>query len=151
MPLNVYAKYGQEFSKTIKSRRDNLRDGVMKYYRFLSEEIIINGSNADESFSVRSTGDLLRISVYRMDGSKQKIYERNFSPSETYFITLNGLAGNDVFEIDEKTSSKIRLIINGGEGVDRYSIKGKIHTKINDTAAEKNAFDYQGQANIHLN
>ncbi len=150
MPASIYAMHGSEFISTLKSRRDHLKKAVMKYYHFLSEEVLINGSNEDETFSISSSGNELRIAVYRMDSVKKMIYERRFSRSETYFITLNGLAGNDVFEIDEHTKSKIRLIINGGEGRNHYSIKGDIRTKVNDTALENNAFGYQGQANIHL-
>lgn len=150
MPASVYAMQGENFISTLKSRRDELKDGAMKYYNFLSEEVVINGSNEEEIFSVSSAGDRLFVVVHRMGGVKQKIYERSFPPSETYFITLNGLGGNDVFEIDENAQSKIRLIINGGKGADRYSIKGNVRTKVNDTASENNSIENGGQATIHL-
>ena len=151
MPASVYAMYGEAFIKTLKSRRDELKDDVMKYYRFLSEEVMVNGSNEAEIFSISTKGDRLNIVVYRAENENQKIYERSFSPAETYFIRLNGLAGNDVFEVDEKAESKIRLIINGGEGFDRYSIKGKVRTKVTDPDVENNVGENYGQANIHLN
>lgn len=109
----------------------------MKYYRFLSEEVEINGSDKAETFSIFSVNDSLVVTVYGAE--KQKLYQRSFSSSETYCITLNGYGGNDVFETDEKLRSRIRIIIHGGEGTDQYNLKGDARTKIHDTVADKNS------------
>lgn len=147
MPAAIFEKEGQDFISTLKSRRDNLKDGVIKYYRFLAEEVLINGSNEEEVFQVSSHGDNLRITVYQRP-SNQKIYERIFSPKETYFITLNGLAGNDLFLIDENLDSKIKLNLKGGDGVDSYQVKGRLKTKITDTTEDKNAVETTSQARV---
>ncbi len=153
MPASVYALDGVTFITRIKSRRDALKGEVMKYYNFLSEEIIINGSNKNELFSVVSDGVDLKILVYQTGekGSKQKkIYERNFSSSETYLITINGLGGDDVFETDEKAKSKIRIKIYGGGGNDSYDLKGDIKTHVYDAASEKNSIVNRYKAKIQF-
>jgi len=151
MPTSVFAMYGDAFISALKSRRDALQEEVMKYYDFLSEEVIIDGSNEAELFSVLAAGEGLRVVVQRAGSEKQKIYERSFSPSETYFIKLNGLGGNDVFQIDEKAKSKIKLIIDGGDGADYYFLKGQVRTKVHDTSINTDSGENYGQANIHLN
>ena len=149
MPAAIFAMEGQQFISTLKSRRDRLKQEVMKYYRFLSEEVLINGSNDEEVFQVSSVNDSLRITVYQRK-QHLKIYERIFSPKETYSITINGLAGNDSFLVDSGVESKIRLILNGGEGLDSYQIKGKIRTRIMDTPAEQNLLETTGQARMRF-
>lgn len=149
MPAEIFAREGQEFISILKSRRNDLRDGVMKYYRFLTEEVLVNGSNEEERFQVSSQGEDLRITVYQRQ-SGQKIYERIFSPKETYFITLNGLGGSDVFVIDEGVDNKIKLILKGGDGSDRYQVKGQLKTKIEDAAEDKNVVETIGHAKVSL-
>ena len=81
---------------------------------------------------------------------EQKIYERTFLPTETYFITINGSGGNDVFEINENVHSSIRLKLYGGEGNDTYNLKGNARTKVYDNAAENNAVISKGKAKIYF-
>ncbi|HEX8316290.1 MAG TPA: hypothetical protein VF609_14910, partial [Flavisolibacter sp.] len=136
LPASIYETDGQWFIQSLKSRRNALKDEVMKYYRFLAEEPMVNGSEASERYVVSTTGELLTVGVYTNDKQRRKVFERSFSPSETYFITLNGLGGADIFEIDEKAKSKIRLIINGHPR-DQYKLAGDVRTKVNEPAAGK--------------
>ena len=149
LPTTIYNSDGQWLISSLKLRRDALKEEAIKYYRFLAEEPLVNGSNEAERFTISAEKNGLTVSVYRRD-NEQKLFERRFSSSDTYFITLNGMGGDDVFEMAENASSKIRLIINGGEGADRYNLKGNIRTKVNDLAVEKNEVVFQGIANVHF-
>jgi hypothetical protein len=133
LPASVYATNGATFVKQLESRRDALKKEVMKYYRFLSGEVVINGSDAEEKFVVSSKDKDLLVTVYSND---RKLYQRSFSSNETHSITLNGFGGDDVFEIDEKAQSGIRLKIMGGKGKDRYDLKGKVRTTVYDAKEE---------------
>jgi hypothetical protein len=66
------------------------------------------------------------------------VYHRKFHPQETKRIFIKGFGGNDQFTVDQNVSSSIRLYLDGGNGTDVYSLKGKIKTRIeesNKTAA----------------
>lgn len=130
LPASIYSMDGAAFVQKLKSRRDALRKEVMKYYRFLSEEVLINGSDAEERFVVSSVGDELRVAIYRADTTKQKVYERRFLSTETYQLTLNGFGGDDIFEVAENVKSNIRIRINGGEGENSYRLNGKVRTTV---------------------
>jgi hypothetical protein len=145
-PAAIYEMDGAEFISTLKSRRDGLKEGVMKYYRFLTEEVVVNGSDEEELFTVTSHDDNLQVTVYSAT-SKQKLYERKFSAEETYFITLNGKGGKDVFDISQDDLSKIRLVVNGGDGDDIYRVKGGNKTTINDTETG-NSVEESGKAKL---
>jgi len=149
MPPQIFEMEGADFIRNLKSRRDGMREEVMKYYRFLSEETFVNGTNQAEKFSIRAVNDLLQVSVMRISDG-QTIFRRSFSPKETYSVTLNGYDGADVFEVDKNVQSKVRLVINGGDGADRYQIDGKIRTTINDNDADNNIMAQRGEAKVNF-
>jgi hypothetical protein len=62
------------------------------------------------------------------------INERSFITGETYGITINTFSGNDRFEVSENTVSKIRLILNGGEGNNYYQLASGVKTKVKDAS-----------------
>ena len=149
MPPQIFAMEGADFIRNLKSRRDGMQEAVMKYYRFLSEDVSVNGTNEAERFSVTSIGDSLQVIVSSLSNG-QPIYRRSFFPKETFSITLNGYDGADVFDIDEKAQSQIRLVINGGAGADRYTIRGKIKATLNDADADGNTVEQRGEAKVNF-
>lgn len=154
IPASIYELNGITFISTLKNRRNELKKEVMKYYRFLTEEVIINGSEQDERFFIHSNKDSLVITVYKKNSgaasTRENIYQRTFLPEETYLITMNGLGGSDDFQVDEKTTSKIRLKMVGGAGSDSYDIKGDIRVKAYDEKSENNIIINEGGAKIHF-
>lgn len=149
LPASVYTSDGEAFVQKLKSRRDAMQAQVMKYYRFLAQDVVINGSDESETFSVVGMNDSLNIRVTQT-GTPKLLYERNFSADETSSITLNGFGSDDVFEIKEEVKSRIRFTINGGGGRDSYTIKGDVHCRVNDAVADNNAVLFQGQAKLKL-
>ena len=152
LPPEVYALAGPTFIRRLKSRRDGMEKEVMDYYNFLSRFVQIDGSNDREVFSFRPAENGLLLQIYRLpDDKKQerrKIYERRFSDKETYTILLNGLGNDDVFEIDEKVASSIKLTLNGGTGTDTFDLKGKVRSKVNDYKAEKTIVPNKSRAKL---
>lgn len=53
----MYNLGGDEISAKLKSRRDYLPAQAMKYYRFLSKQVNVVGSNKNEYFKVKSAGE----------------------------------------------------------------------------------------------
>lgn len=149
LPASLYASDGGTFVQKLKSRRDGLEDAVMKYYRFLAENAVINGSDEAETFVVTMEGAAVKVTVYGT-AAQRLLYQRTFSPAETYSLTLNGFGGADAFEITEDVKSKIRFIINGGEGRDSFNIKGDVRCRINDDGAIQNNVLYQGRATLNV-
>lgn len=149
LPASVRASDGQTFVQKLKSRRDGMEKEVMKYYRFLAENAVINGSDDDETFTVSAAGNGVSVTVSQ-SATHRLLYRRSFLPSETYTITLNGLGGNDVFRVDGDVSSPIRLVLAGGAGRDAYDIRGAVRSRINDSAADADEIIYRGKATLHI-
>ncbi|MCW3111196.1 MAG: metallophosphoesterase, partial [Segetibacter sp.] len=141
LPPEVYALDGREISEKLKSRRDYLPKKGMKYYRFLSKQVNVVGSNKNEYFKVESVGKNLQVRVYKKTketDSASLIYNRTFEPSVTKEIDMYGLNGDDIFEVDENAKSKIKLRIIGGRGNDTFNIKGNVKNYLYDLSSEKN-------------
>ncbi len=138
MPAAVFERRGPEFIRKLKSRRDGLENRVMPYYRFLSRQVQIEGSDEAEVFTLLPEEGGLRLQIHQLTGKGNKgmmIFNRRFRDSETYDLTLNGLGSADRFEIDERLTSSIHLKLNGGAGSDNYHLAGKIKVKVYDEKA----------------
>ncbi len=141
MPAAVFERSGQAFIQKLKNRRDELENRVMPYYRFLTRQVQIEGTNEEELFSLQPAEAGLRLQIYRLtqEGSRgELIYNRHFHDNETYDLVLNGLGGADRFEVDESLNSAIHLKLNGGTGSDSYRLGGKVRTKVYDEKEENN-------------
>ncbi|MDQ6814810.1 MAG: metallophosphoesterase [Bacteroidota bacterium] len=141
LPPEIYKLDGAELAEKLKSRRDYLPGKAMKYYRFLSKQVNVVGSNKNEYFKVESVGKNLQVRVYkktRKTDSSAIIYNRVFEPSVTKEIDLYGLNGDDIFEVDKNAKSKIKLRIIGGKGDDTFNIKGHVKSYLYDLSGEKN-------------
>ncbi len=119
LPPEIYHLDEKRMSAKLKSRRDLLSKAGMRYYRFLSKEVNVIGSNKDEYFKVFNTNNNLEVKVYkrkRTTDSSTVMFDRIFDSKTTKFINLYGLNGNDIFEVDSSAASKIKLRIIGGQG-----------------------------------
>jgi len=136
MPPETYAINGLLLEQKLKSRRDDMMEDVMNYYRFISKIVTVNGTSEMEMFKIFNRDNKLVVLV--TDSSGRNIYERIFEKEDTKQIILNGFEGNDRFIIEKETSSKIKLIMNGGEGQDVYDSNGTVRNKIIDLRSENN-------------
>ena len=60
LPPEIYQLDEKKMAAKLKSRRDLLSKAGMRYYRFLSKEVNVVGSNKNEYFKVFNTNDSLR-------------------------------------------------------------------------------------------
>jgi hypothetical protein len=141
LPREVYGINGPTIIEKLKSRRDNLDRPAMKYYRFISRQVNVVGSNQQEYFRVSNHGEGLQVRVYARENGVDTgfiMYDRIFEPSNTYEIRLYGLNGNDLFQVDDSARSRIKLRIIGGKGNDTFDISGHTRNLLYDIKAEGN-------------
>ena len=150
LPPEIYPISGAGLEKKLRGRRDDLFDEGMKYYGFLTRQITINGTDDKEIFRITGDKEKLTLSAFAVKDGKQdrKLYERSFIPSETSYITLIGLGGDDQFIVEEGTENSIRLNIWGNKGADKYAIKGKVNNTIYDAVADGNQIEHTAASKI---
>ncbi|MBC7874399.1 MAG: metallophosphoesterase, partial [Ferruginibacter sp.] len=126
LPPEIFAFGGEKMIKKLISRRNRIEKEAMTYYRFISEKVNVVGSNQKEYFKISNHGEGLQVRVYaRAKGNDTSfiMFDRIFLPSVTREIHLYGLNDDDLFDIEENASSRIKLRIIGGKGNDTFDIR----------------------------
>lgn len=126
MPPEIYEISGKELAKTFIERRNNLKKQALTYYQFISINVEIPASNKHEKFSLNYLTDgkiELTVNKTKKDGVlEQVIYQRTFDPLVTKEIRLYGFEGNNIFQVDGNSTSKIKVRLVGGENEDTFKI-----------------------------
>jgi Omp85 superfamily domain/Calcineurin-like phosphoesterase len=145
LPPEIYAIDSNEITKKLISRRDLLEKAGMTYYRFISRKVNIVGSNEKEYFKVTSNPEGLNVRVYgRKDNNDTSflMYDRTFDHKVTKEIRLYGLSDDDLFDIDENASSRIKVRVIGGKGNDTFNIRGNVRNYLYDLKNVQGNYNY---------
>lgn len=132
-PPQIQEISGGEIAKKLKSRRERLDQDVLRFYKLLSHEVDIVGTNQAERVEVdRNHDGTVTVSMYeehsQKDGAGRRIFRRTFLPGETKEIRLFGLDGEDTFTIRGSSRNSIRLRIIGGPGNDRVREESTVNS-----------------------
>lgn len=138
MPKEIYAIRGEEITKKLISRKNQIEKESLKYYRFLSKKVQVLGSNKNELFHLYRVKDSMKLDVfsYTAKDTSFLLYSREFDPRVTKELLLFGFGGDDVFKIDENLR-RVKLRIVGGRGEDSFIVKSNVKTFIYDSKKEK--------------
>ena len=119
-PKEIYEKSGEEIVAKIKNRRKDLVEYSKEYYKFLTKEVTVIGTNGKNVFDVTALkGDKLDVKAYHLnDGNKNLIWSRTIEGKDCDELRLFGLKKKDVYNFygNEKSSVDVRLV--GGSGDD---------------------------------
>ncbi|RYF88545.1 MAG: metallophosphoesterase, partial [Chitinophagaceae bacterium] len=141
MPPEIYALNGDKIVEKLISRRKELKDQSLKYYRFISKEVDVLGSNENEKFTLSATNDSLTLTVYsyrKYADSNFVMYKRVFDQRVTKEIRLYGFNGEDKFEVDSNIHSSIRIRMIGGRGRDSFFVNSRLRSFIYDNTVDTN-------------
>jgi hypothetical protein len=141
MPAPIVAIRAPEIETKLRDRRDQLLTKGMKYYRFLSREVVVLGSNRDEFFNLSQVDSGLLLHVYARDhgqDTNRLRYSRLFDPKVTKEIRMFGFGGADRFNIEKNVHTGVRVRMIGGGGADTFNVEGKAHSHIYDVTTETN-------------
>jgi hypothetical protein len=153
LPDEIFPINGERIIETLISRRNFLLQKGMKYFRYLSNDVNVVGSNKPEYFRVSNGKEGLTVSVYaRKPGNDTsfKMYERTFIQGQTDEVRLFGLNGNDIFEIDDEVKSRIKFRIIGGKGNDTFDIKGNVRNFLYDVIDSVNVIKNHNRSKNRL-
>ncbi|MEO7444235.1 MAG: metallophosphoesterase [Ferruginibacter sp.] len=149
-PKEIKAMDSAKTVKRLISRRDDIAKKSIEYYKFISKDVTVAGSNEPEYFHLTNNNGDLMLSVYKKDeetDSASLMYRRTFYRDVTKELRIFGLNGNDKFEIDDDVKSRIKLRIIGGKGADTFNLRGNIHNFVYELSQEKNDFQHLKRTN----
>lgn len=115
-------KNTQSVEEKLKYRREHLREMVEPYYKSLAKEVNIVTSDKAEKIKINRYTDSTKVRIWGLSKTKRKkkdkVYERVFLNSETRFINIYALGGDDIVELKNDTKNGIKIRIITGEGQD---------------------------------
>ena len=146
LPPSVYELSGKNIIQKLVTRRKNLEELALRYYRFISKKVDVPMSDKQELFDVRYNDDgHVAITIYKIkkSGAKDKVlYQRVFVPGITKEVRLYGRGGDDVFSVTGHQTASIKIRMIGGEGTDSFYVDANTPNKkdlyIYDRKDEKN-------------
>jgi hypothetical protein len=156
-PVEISGMSQPSIAAKLKERKKYFENEMMTYYRFLSKQVSVYGSDKQELFDIeRSGSDSVTVTIYKInkDGKANKtLYHRVFLAEVTKEVRLYGLGGDDQFHIHGEGGGGIVVRMIGGSGNDSYQNEAKApagKTKIYDLSTEKNIFTGYGNYRTFL-
>jgi len=119
MPPEMSAIEGGELARVLKKRRDNLVPEALEYYRLLSDEVELRGTNAPESAELTRERDGAVTVSLRKRGEALPWWTRRFVRGETREIRVRLWGGDDsvIVRGDAKSPVAIKTVGGGGDDV----------------------------------
>jgi len=150
LPAPHFALYGEFLVTSLKSRREQLPEIALAYYRFMARQPDVKATDRDEHavFEHLEGGDL-RVTITYIDGphSDAPYFDRTFYHEETSEVRVFLQGGDDFIEVvGGRGHIKVRAI--GGGGDDRYlnsSETGPGGTRFYDDRGDN---EFEGRARV---
>ena len=143
LPPAVFALEGPGLGAALKARRHNLTRAADAFYQTLARHPVLGGTAEPERFVVHRYQDSTTVHVFskalsRLTRGDSLRFRRTFFTAETKELRLEGLGGNDVFEVVSTGSGRfISLRLHGGAGRDQLRLQGSgRRLRLCDTASD---------------
>ena len=129
MPTAAFALEGPRTIAALQARRAALPVLADEFYQLLTRRPRIGGTALAERFTIQRYADSTVVIVESVaaGATASPLLRRAFLPTETRLIQLEGLAGDDVFIVEERgghAASKPAIRIYGGAGHDEFRAAG---------------------------
>jgi hypothetical protein len=126
-PPEIQGFHTEKIINTLKKRKKYFMGDMMQYYRFISKDVSVVGTNQRELFTIdKQEGGRIHVTVNKIDKEgviSSKIYDRVLDPKITQELRVFGLESADSFVV-RGGDSKIRVRIIGGSGKDAFLNEG---------------------------
>ncbi len=126
-PREIQPFHEELITGTLKRKREHFMNDMMRYYKFISKEVNLVGTNQRELFTIDKKEDgkvdvtLNKITKNGENGAQT--YHRLFDPKVTDELRIFGLEDDDSFVI-RGSQSPIKIRIIGGSGKDHFLNEG---------------------------
>ena len=146
LPPAAYALEGPRIGSALKARRQGLPQAADEFYLTLAQEPTVGGTAQAERFVVHRYPDSTTVRIFsaalgKLTPGDSLRFRRTYYTTETLELTLEGLGGDDVFEVTTTEAGKpIPLLLYGGQGRDQLRLQGPgQRLKVYDDASDMTA------------
>ncbi len=150
LPNEIQDEVTAKIKRFLKKRRDNVVDIAERYYKYVSQQVIVRGTDKDDFFEIIRSDNATTIKISRIKNGKPKspYFERTIYSGETKEIWIYGLDDDDEFVVNGSGKKPIRIRIIGGQDEDAYAIENGKKIKIYDHKEQKNVIKKKNGANL---
>ena len=130
LPPAVFALEGARIGDALKARRAALPQAAEAFYRQLACAPALGGTAQPERFAIHRYPDSTTVSIFspkltKLTSGDSLRFRRTYFTAETRQLTIDGLGGDDMFEVSTTGAGRpIRLFLYGGEGHDQLQLQG---------------------------
>ena len=131
LPPAVFALEGPRLAAALKARRNALPQAAEGFYRAVAREPTLGGTAQAERFVVHRYPDSTTVRIFsarpgpRPPGDSLR-FRRTYFATETHQLSLDGLGGDDVFEVATTGPGRpVPLLLYGGAGHDQLRLQGR--------------------------
>jgi hypothetical protein len=127
LPISIFEKEGTKLFHLLQSRRAQLPKAAEEFYKLLSANVEVHGSNKAERAEIHRIGrHIVSITIFdREDTTRTQLFQRVFHDDYTEEIRILLLGGDDIITLEGEESSTIKIIIDGGDGKNELIDKTK--------------------------
>ncbi len=144
LPDEVKTETIDEIKLKLKNRLKNLSHIAKTYYEYLTENVIVKGTDKDNWFEIERLNDgntSIKIYNIRDDKKTSLIHNKTYLKDETQEIWVYGFNEKDVFRVFGNGKTDIAIKIIGGQNNDRYIVENGKKITIYDYKSKKNTFE----------
>ena len=121
LPEPLYAQVGDFLARTLKVRRDRLGEFAARYYGFISRQVEIRATDADEYLELEHREDgALEVRISWTGTGSDPYFRRTLYPRETSEVRIYMHGGDDRINVLGARAS-IKVHVDGGGGDDTYT------------------------------
>ncbi|WP_052732221.1 hypothetical protein [Hymenobacter terrenus] len=146
LPPAVFVLEGERIGAALKARRQALPRAAEDFYLTLARKPTLGGTAQPERVVVRRYPDSTTVHIFspilsQLSPGDSLRFRRTYYTTETRRISLDGLGGNDVFEVTTTGAGQpIALRLYGGAGRDQLHLRGRPRRlKVFDEASDMTA------------
>jgi hypothetical protein len=127
LPTSIFEKEGTKLFHLLQSRRAQLPKAAEEFYKLLSANVELHGSNKAERAEIHRIGrHIVSVTIFdREDTTRTQLFQRLFHDDYTEEIRILLLGGDDIITLEGEESSTIKIIIDGGDGKNELIDKTK--------------------------
>ncbi|MGD0590681.1 MAG: BamA/TamA family outer membrane protein [Bacteroidota bacterium] len=127
LPISIFEKEGTKLFHLLQSRRAQLPKAAEEFYKLLSANVELHGSNKAERAEIHRIGrHIVSVTIFdREDTTRTQLFQRVFHDDYTEEIRILLLGGDDIITLEGEESSTIKIIIDGGDGKNELIDKTK--------------------------
>ncbi|MGC4042043.1 MAG: metallophosphoesterase [Flavobacterium sp.] len=146
LPAEMQDTTIESIKEKLSVRKNDLQKYAAEYFKVLQKTILIVGTNKKDKFVIKKNKQgLLEIEQYRIKKEAEELVNsRIINDKNTNEVWIYGLDDDDVFIVEGKEKSTVKIRLIGGQNHDNYHIENGKRVYVYDFKSKQNTYQVDG-------